>query len=308
LARIWLYKVIQFLSNKKKLKNLNFALLIENNTMISRFLTIAAFVSLASSGLAVESLNNTGFELGTFTSGGAFAGGTGQTLTTANHPTNWNYESAGNGNIDKWVTSTQAHGGSRYLYISSNGTTEGGSDDCMRNVETTGTNKTVTGLNGSVTATSYLQVCIWAANGQATTSEFHMELKQYNASGTAITPLVADKPSNGVISGVDLEYVPFVLGANANGWTVTNTATVGGIPWVQYCANFKLNSATRSADIWFSATDLFATAGTQTSSLVLDDASVTIIPEPSTHILGFLGMVGLGAIVWNRKNKASALV
>ena len=173
-----------------------------NITRRCRKFLIPAFIALplASGAPGQERLTNAGFEQGTLFGAGtvSFAGGTNNAVGLETRtPTSWSYEASSNGEIDLWVESPQAHGGSRYIYLSSNGTTKAGNDDCMRNFDSA-TFRTVAGLDGSNPDANTLRLSLWAANGQASTSQLNIEILQFDASGVIITPSSANQAS-GVI-------------------------------------------------------------------------------------------------------------
>ena len=236
-----------------------------------------------------ERLTNAGFEAGPLAGAGtiSFAGGTqnavGLDLRTPDH---WLYEASSNGDTDLWVESPQARSGSRYLFLSSTGTTEGGNDDCLRNIAPS-TIRTISGLNGSVPATNTLRISIWAANGQADPSQLNLEIRQFDAGGDILTPSLVNQDPN-VIQDFNLLYRPFTINPNSNGWTPTTTAVAGGIPWLQYWVDILLLPNAWAADVWYSAAEPSSIAGVQRSSIVLDDASLTVVPEPSLPALLWL--------------------
>jgi hypothetical protein len=269
-----------------------------------RKLLIPALIGIPLAGRAPgqERLTNAGFEDGTLSGAGtiSFAGGTNNAVGLETRtPAAWSYEAAGNGDIDLWVESPQAHGGSRYVFLSSNGATESGNDDCLRNIELAAF-RTLTGLDGGNPAANTLRISLWAANGQASTSQLNIEILQFDAGDSIITPSLANQEP-GVIQDGSLLYRPYTIDPNANGWTPSTTAVVGGIPWQRYWIDILLDPATRSANVWYSAADPAVIPGTQTGSIVMDDASLTVIPEPSQ--LGLL-LLGLGPLLTRRRAAA----
>ena len=248
-----------------------------------------------------ERLSNPGFEDGSLAGPGtfSFAGGTNNAVSMETRtPTSWSYEATGNGNIDLWVESPQARSGSRYVYLSSTGTTESGNNDCLRNL-TTPSFRTITGMDGSQPAANTLRISLWAANGQPSTSQLNIEIVQFDAGDSFITPSLDNQDPSVLQSGI-LLYRPFTIDPNANGWTPSTTAVAGGIPWQRYWIDILLDPNTRSANVWFCAAEPMFLPDNQVSSIVFDDASLTVIPEPSQ--LGLL-LFGLGSFLARRHRR-----
>ena len=154
------------------------------------------------------------------------------------------------------------------------------------------------GLDGSNPAANTLRISLWSANGQASTSQLNIEILQFDAGGSNIIPSVANQ-APGVIRDGSLHYRPYTIDPNANGWTPSNTAVVGGIPWQRYWIDILLEPNTRAADVWYCAADPAAVPGSQTGSIVMDDVSLTVIPEPS---LPGLLLLGLGSLLTRRRS------
>lgn len=195
---------------------------------------------------ANNTLTNSGFENNNLPGSGtfSFAGGTAVNLGTA-APVG--YSKATSNGDNYWVQSAKAHGGNKYIYMYSSGTTPASTDAC--------TQFTKSGVTGNTT----YNLCIFAADAKADGLGSGMSLEvRENTSGP-------------------FHWMNFLLPNNPS-WS---DATATDIPWAQYCYTFTTASTTNTLTMWLSAS---AEQGGTTAYVVVDDLCLegTTIPQMPT--------------------------
>ncbi len=218
---------------------------------------VAASAAVASSSFAA--INNGGFENGTFTSQGNFAGGQYRALGT-NVPLDWDLNAAGTGNLDRWVQSSAAHSGNKYVYLS--GTNPYPNNECLkqRKFDCWGSGETFTFSAFVAAATT------------STASFFNFEFDEFNSAGVKTSTV----------------YL-FTIPANP-AWSDTALSV---IPWRQVVQSHTYRTDTVSASFWIS-TQRPAGAQGSISSIVVDDVACIEVPAPSAAaMLGLAGALSL---------------
>ncbi len=250
-----------------------------------RLVSIVILGTILASSAFAQTITNGGFESGHITGHqSAFAGGTskflstGQPGATANNSINgtlnvtpWTYSGTINGQADRWVNSTAAHGGDQYIFLSSTGFTAnppgGANDDCIQ--------YTLTGL---VSGQEY-KLGVFAADAGSAVPDPYIRFE-------------LDTDLNGTSETLSPLSLAYILPDNA-AWSSSALTT---IPWVEYTYRFTYNSAGSptpgTATLWLSANSLVST---QAASIVFDDVSIMTIPEPPAIALfaGVLLFIGI---------------
>lgn len=205
---------------------------------------------------ALAQFANPSFESADFTSGTNFAGGISKNLASTT-PTAWVYQAGQSGNTDRWVKSSAAHSGNKYIYLSANKPYP--NDDCLLGKPCFEPGKTFS-----------FSAWIASASTLAGTNRANFEFREYLAGGgTFDTIYVIDLPQN-------------------SAWSDTALTT---IPWVQYVRNHTYRTDAVNADFWISVQ---RSASNGTSSAVFDDVACALVPAPSAGVLMSAGLF-LGA-------------
>lgn len=222
---------------------------------MSSFVRVAAVIGLAVAAPALADFTNASFENTNFNTGTNFAGGISRNLANLT-PDAWTYQAARTGNTDRWVKSSAAHTGNKYIYISALNAYP--NDDCLLSTPCFEAGKTF-----------QFSAFIASASTLAGTNRANFEFREYLSSGGTFDSIYS-----------------FDLPANPN-WSDTALTT---IPWVQYLQNHTYRADAVRADFWISAQ---RSASGGTSSVVFDDIDCNpfIIPAPSAAAL--IGAAGL---------------
>ena len=226
---------------------------------------IFAYPELAN---AANLFSNNRFHTGTQSSTASFAGGTASTAANSTI-SSWSFAPADNSNggqTERYVASTAAKDGCRYVYLSTVNTISG--------------NNACLGYTPGLTFTigQVYQFSIWAADAGSTGTlhQLAVELSLSNGNTTDLTTVL---PKNTT-------------------WSDTSLST---IPWVQYTFNWTA-TATGANMWWSSSVTNGATAGS-VASLVIDNSSVAPVPETGTVAAGVFAAVVTGYTIWQRRSK-----
>lgn len=219
-----------------------------NTSSLMKFLSLAVL----SCGLiqAAPFINNSGFELGTFTKSSAvsFAGGLSLFPNSkVNTPANWSF-AGDNVNWERWVQSDAALEGNHYFYIKGFSNPPGGKDNCLE--------FTITGLE---VGTTYI-LSAYAATAQST--------------GNGIA----------VLEFNETVYQPFTLAANP-AWSDTAKSV---IPWQKVNFQFEATAATQVAYISAQGTGVNFATPTAVAFDNLTITTASSVPEP--HAVGLMAI------------------
>lgn len=191
---------------------------------------------------AFGQFSNPSFELNDFTSGTSFAGGISRALTNST-PASWTLNAANTGNTDRWVKSSAAKDGNKYIYLSASNPYP--NDDCLLGKPCFEAGKT-------------FSFSAWMASAStlAGTNRANFEFREYlSGGGTLETVYSFDLPQNSAWSDSSLTV----------------------IPWVQYVQNHTYRPDATGADFWISVQ---RSASGGTSSAVFDLLDCQIVPAP----------------------------
>jgi hypothetical protein len=222
-----------------------------------RLRSVAAIVATCgATSVASADFFNGSFEDGNFGTGApAFAGGTARNLVNRS-PDGWAYAGSQTGNTDRWVTSSAAQDGQRFIYMSAFNPYP--NNDCLLGKPCFEKGETFT-------------ISAWAASASLLpgTNRMNFEFREYLEGGGVLDTVYSfDLPANPAWSDSALSV----------------------IPWLQYSINHTYAANANDADFWITATQ---SANGTTSSIVFDNAECSKVPAPSAAIvLGLGALVG----------------